>query len=120
MTTAVNAEKYNDDMMVVQVTLTSDSSGDASVTTSNSYKGMIVQLEYEPDGSDTPATGLDLKISDTYAEVLSLSNLGTSTTVKYQDDLHNGIACFGPLTFTGDEMGSAKTAVFTAYIIRIQ
>jgi len=123
MATAINAELHNDDMMVVQATLTSDSSGDAAVTTSHSYKGFIVQVEIDPDDSDTPTDNWDLFINDTYARVADISNNDTGddtvADIKYQDDLHNGIACYGPLTITGDAMGSGKTAVVTIYIIRI-
>ena len=121
MATAINAELHNDDLMIVQATLTSNGGG-ANVTTTHSYKGFIVQVEIDPDDTDTPTDDWDLVISDTYASIATLSDNDTTSNaavVKYQDDLHNGIACFGPLTLTGSNMGSGKTAVITLYIVRI-
>ena len=123
MTTAINAEKHNDDMMVVQATLTSDGSGEATVTTTHTYKGFIVQAEIDPDDTNTPTDNWDLVVSDSYANVLDLPNNDTTANtavVKYQDDMHNGVACFGPLTLTGSGMGASKTAVVVLYIIRVQ
>jgi hypothetical protein len=124
MATAINAELHNHDMMIVQVTLTSDGSGDAAATTTHGYKGFLVQFETDPDGSDAPTADWDLTISDDYlADITAGSGAdrhNANTEVKYQDDLHNGIACHGKLTFTGANMGSAKTAVVVAYIVRVQ
>lgn len=124
MATAINAELHNHDMMIVQATLTSDGSGDASVQTSNTYKGFLVQFETDPDGSDAPTDNWDLTISDDYLSDITAGSGAdrdtSNTEVKYQDDLHNGVACHGQLTFTGANMGSAKTAVVVAYIVRVQ
>ena len=122
MATAINAELHNDDMMIVTATLTSDGSGDATVTTSHTYKGFLVQVETDP-GSAAPTANWDLTIADSYLSDITAgggANRHTSNTeVLYQDDLHNGVACYGPLTITGANMGSAKDCAVTLYLIRI-
>jgi len=110
-------------MMIVQATLTSNGGG-ASVTTTHSYKGFLVQFETDPDDSDAPTADWDLTISDDYLSDITAGSgadrHNANTEVRYQDDLHNGVACHGQLTFTGANMGSGKTAVVTAYIVRVQ
>ena len=122
MATAITSELHNDDMMIVTATLTSDGLGGATVTTSHTYKGFLVQVETDP-GSAAPTANWDLTISDRYLSDITAgggANRHTSNTeVLYQDDLHNGVACYGPLTITGANMGSAKDAAVTLYLIRV-
>ena len=122
MATAITSELHNDDMMIVTATLTSDGSGDATVTTSHTYKGFLVQVETDP-GSAAPTANWDLTISDSYLSDITAGGGAhrhtSNTEVLYQDDLHNGVACYGPLTITGANMGSAKDAAVTLYLIRV-
>tara|TARA_R110002096_G_scaffold242297_1_gene434249 strand:+ start:816 stop:1187 length:372 start_codon:yes stop_codon:yes gene_type:complete len=122
MATAITSELHNDDMMIVTATLTSNGSGLASVTTSHTYKGFLVQVETDP-GSAAPTANWDLTIADSYLEDLTAGaaqNRHTSETeVLYQDDLHNGVACYGPLTFSASGMGDTNDAAVTLYLIRV-
>tara|TARA_R100001594_G_scaffold22242_3_gene43054 strand:+ start:11187 stop:11585 length:399 start_codon:yes stop_codon:yes gene_type:complete len=131
MATAITAELHNHDMMIVQATLLADSSGDASIQTSNEYKGFIVRVKVDPTtGSTAPTANWDVYVTDDYLtgsngtipDVLALQGKDRSATaieVLEQDDLHNGVACHGKLTIVGDAMGSAGDATVTLYIVRI-
>jgi hypothetical protein len=131
MATAITAELHNHDMMIVQATLLADGSGDASIQTSNTYKGFIVRVKVDPTtGSTAPTANWDLYIKDDYLtgadgtipDVLALTGKDRSATAIQtleQDDLHNGVACHGKLTIVGDAMGSAGDATVTLYIVRI-
>ena len=131
MATAITAELHNHDMMIVQATLTSNGSGDASIQTSNEYKGFIVRVITDP-GSTAPTANWDLYVTDDYLtgtdgaagnpDVLALQGKdrdASNTEVLEQDDLHNGVACHGKLTIVGDAMGDTKDATVTLYIVRI-
>ena len=122
MATAITSELHNDDMMIVTATLTSESDGTATVTTSHTYQGILVQVETDP-GSAAPTANWDLTISDSYLSDITAgggaNRHASDTEVLYQDDLHNGVACYGPLTFSASGMGSGKDAAVTLYLIRV-
>mgnify|MGYP003131135068 FL=1 len=131
MTTAITVEKHNHDMMIVQATLLADASGDASIQTSNEYKGFIVKIKVDPTtGSTAPTANWDLYVTDDYLtgtdgtvpDVLGLVGKDRHTTSIQsleQDDLHNGAACHGKLTIVGDAMGNGGDATVTLYILRV-
>jgi hypothetical protein len=131
MATAITAELHNHDMIIVQATLLANGSGEASIQTSNEYKGFIVRVKVDPTtGSTAPTANWDVYVTDDYLtgsngtipDVLALQGKDRSATaieVLEQDDLHNGVACHGKLTIVGDAMGSAGDATVTLYIVRI-
>ena len=131
MATAITAELHNHDMMIVQATLVADASGDASIQTSNTYKGFIVRVRIDPTvGSTAPTADWDLYVTDDYItgtngtipDVLALTGKDRSATAIQtleQDDLHNGVACHGKLTIVGDAMGVGGDATVTIYIVRV-
>lgn len=125
MATAINTETYDDDLMIVKATLTSDGSGDASASTTGSYSGRMVQFTVDNDDSDTPTANWDLTIKDDYETEVTNglgTNLSAATTLQTfsPQDLEQGMMLTGNLDFVGANMGSAKTAVIVCYIERIR
>ena len=130
MATAITAELHNHDMMIVQATLEGDGSEDATVQTTNEYKGFIVRVKTDPTLDNAPSANWDLYVTDDYItgtngtipDVLALTGKDRSATaieVLEQDDLHNGVACHGKLTIVGDAMGVGGDATVTIYIVRV-
>ena len=113
---------------VIGQELTSNGSGDASVTITTSG-GLLRQLVLVPDSVATPTTSWDVLISDIAGVTLySDTAIGTSAEVHVPlragtltggtaSSLIEGLVCVGTsLTITGANMGAAKKARVYLYL----
>ena len=124
MTTAINSEAHDRAMQVVKCTLTF-ASGSQSATTTHKYYGYVVQC-YLDHGGTAPTNLWDLVVTDEYGvDVINGKGAniasGTDKHTFTQTDLDNGMACSGPLTFSGTNGGSSSgTVEIYLYIARYQ
>ena len=124
MTTAINSEAHDKAMQVIKCTLTF-ASGSQSATTAHSYYGFVTQA-YLDHGGTAPTNLYDLVITDEYGvDVLNGKGaniaVATDTYTYTQEDLDNGMACSGQLTFSGTNGGSSSGVVeIYLYVARYQ
>ena len=127
-TTGTVTEAHDRAMQLVTATLTFSDSGDnaATVQTTHSYYGFVVQMFINHDDSTVPTNLWDLTVTDDSGiDVINGKGAniasGTDTHTFTQADLDNGMACHGKLTFNGAAGGGGGgIAVVYLYIARYQ
>jgi hypothetical protein len=102
----------------VTVTLTSDGSGDATVTTSSRYDGKLLWVATDP--VDSPTDNWDLVTTDTTDLDVLMGNGANRDTAntEYINYASLGTVSDSVLGVTGSNMGTTKTATVYIFIGR--
>ena len=111
-------EKTYTSMKLIIFDWTSDASGDATGTTTNSYDGGIYGFATDPDGTAIPTDNYNITITDLNSiDVLFNSGLLRDTAnIEYVAEASLGAVSGSTLTFTVADAGATKKGKAYLYI----
>ena len=129
MASATEIVEMNRSVLVIDATLTSDTSGDATTTLPDNISGKLVQLQTQPQtltadwdltlvGSDVVVAGAGGVVAD-YLNSAGADRHTTTDELLTEADLGIWIGPNETLVLTGASMGSVKTAYIRIWILRI-
>ena len=112
------AEQNHRSVRKLVYTWTSDGTGDATATTTNTYSGKVIGLGTVPDGTAAPSPDYDVTLTDPDGfDVLAAAGIDrhTSNTESVFNPSSLGVAD-GKLTFVIANAGASKEGVVHVWI----